>query len=286
VAPVRFALTLAYDGTDFHGWARQPEHPSVQQRLEEALFTILREETRVIVAGRTDAGVHARGQVVHLDVSDAALARLAVKVGTQPVPETLARRLNAVLKRSAQGAIRIHSAREVPTDFDARFSALWRAYTYTICDREESWDPLRRRDVLFLDSELDVASMRVEAASLLGLHDFLSYCKPRPESTTIRELLAADVVRGDDGPIRIHLRADAFCHHMVRTIVGALIKVGDGTQPPGWALTRLEERVRDAKTHMVPGHALVLEEVGYPSDAEAALRAAATRARRGEHEAD
>lgn len=283
---LRLALTLAYDGTDFHGWARQPGHPSVQQCLEEALFTITRETVRVVVAGRTDAGVHARGQVVHLDLRAAAQAKLTVKDGASRLEETVPRRLNAVLRRTAAGAIRIRSARIVPPGFDARFSALWRSYTYTVCDRSEDWDPLRRRDVLFLETPLNVDAMKAEALSLLGLHDFLSYCKPRPEATTIRDLQAADARRGADGLIRIHLRADAFCHHMVRTIVGSLIEVGSGRRQPGWARERLEARTRDASTRMVAGHALVLEEVGYPDDHESALRAASTRARRTDDEAD
>jgi tRNA pseudouridine38-40 synthase len=277
---VRLALTLAYDGTDYHGWARQPGQPSVQQTLEEALFTITRVQTPVVVAGRTDAGVHARGQVVHLDLGEAAQGKLSVKDGVSPLTETIVRRLNAVLKRTSAGAIRIRSARLVPDGFDARFSALWRSYTYTVHDDASAWDPLRRRDVLFVDTPLDVTLMKAEALSLLGLHDFLSYCKPRAEATTIRELQAADVRRGDDGLVRIHLRADAFCHHMVRTIVGALIAVGSGRQASGWARQRLDARVRDAATRMVAGHALVLEEVGYPADDEAALRAVSTRARR------
>lgn len=281
---LRVALTLAYDGSDFHGWARQPGQTSVQETLEDALFTILREPVRVVVAGRTDAGVHARGQVVHLDLSEAARARLSVRDAASSLPQTLVRRLNAVLRKRADGAVRARSARQVPEGFDARFSALWRRYTYTIADADRAWDPLRRRDVLQLQTELDVTAMRVEAVSLLGLHDFLSYCKPRPESTTIRELQAADVARGEDGLVRVMLRADAFCHHMVRTIVGALIAVGDGSREPGWAATRLEQRVRDARTHMVPGHALVLEEVGYPDDEHAQLRAEATRARRQDQE--
>ncbi|MGO1320491.1 MAG: tRNA pseudouridine(38-40) synthase TruA [Galactobacter sp.] len=285
MSSVRLALTLAYDGTDFHGWARQPGHPSVQQCLEEALFTITREQFSVVVAGRTDAGVHARGQVIHLDLSESAQEKLRVKDGASSLEKTLGRRLNAVLRRSAAGAIRIREVRRVPSGFDARFSALWRSYTYTVNDRRENWDPLRRRDVLFLETPLDVPAMKAEALSLLGLHDFLSYCKPRAEATTIRELQAADV-RRDGDLVTIHLRADAFCHHMVRTIVGALIGVGSGKQAPGWARQRLDARVRDASTRMVAGHALVLEEVGYPDDQEVALRAVSTRARRTDDATD
>jgi len=276
----RHLLTLAYDGTGFHGWARQPAHPSVQEALEDALATIVRTPVATVVAGRTDAGVHARGQAVHLDLDDAARSRLTGRDGTLPVDATLVRRLNAVLARTTDGAVLIHASRTVPDGFDARFSALWRSYTYTIADGTPRWDPLQRRSTLQLPDAVDVTAMQAEAHSLLGLHDFLSFCKPREEATTVRELQAASVHRSDDGLVRVHLRADAFCHHMVRTIVGALLGVGTGRKPEHWVGERLAARVRDADTRMVPGHALVLEEVGYPADTEAAFRAEATRARR------
>lgn len=277
----RFAVTLAYDGGPFHGWARQPGHPSVQQSLEEALETILRVPTRTVVAGRTDTGVHARGQLVHVDLGPGALQRLAGREGRLDAAPTLVRRLNAVLARSTDGAVLIHGAREVPAGFDARFSALWRAYTYTVADGPGRWDPLRRGDTLLHPRPLDVGAMSAEAEALLGLHDFLSFCKPREGSTTIRELQELRVERSaQDGMVRFHLRADAFCHHMVRTLVGTLIQVGEGRQDPGWSSRRLGAMVRDADTKMVPGHALVLEAVGYPVDEAVEERAQATRARR------
>jgi tRNA pseudouridine38-40 synthase len=273
-------LTLAYDGGPFKGWARQPGLPSVQEAVESALAVVTRQELRVVVAGRTDTGVHASGQVLHVDLDAAAVAKVGVRDGGEPVETTLVRRLNAVLARSTGRAVLIHGARRVPPGFDARFSALWRSYTYTIADSAERWDPLRRGDTLFHPRPLDVGAMRSELRLLLGLNDFLSFCKPREEATTVRELQAGDVVRGDDGLVRVHLRADAFCHHMVRTIVGALVAVGEGRQDPGWVGQRLAERTRDAKTVMVPGHALVLTGVGYPRDDAAGARADATRAKR------
>nr|WP_233555855.1 tRNA pseudouridine(38-40) synthase TruA [Galactobacter caseinivorans] len=280
-APTRFALTLAYDGGPFHGWARQSQLGSVQQSLEEALELILRMPTRTVVAGRTDTGVHARGQVVHLDITEQALSRLVTRDGGLDAEATLVRRLNSILNASTSGAVLVREARVVPPGFDARFSALWRSYTYTIADGMDRWDPLRRGDTLFHPRELDVEAMQQEAAALVGLHDFLSYCKPRQGATTIRELQELLVQRHEeDGLIRVHLRADAFCHHMVRSIVGALISVGEAKREPGWAHARLQERVRDAKTTMVAGHALVLEAVGYPEDHTAGERAQATRVRR------
>lgn len=283
-APSRFALTLAYDGGPFYGWARQSQLGSVQQSLEEALELVLRVPTRTVVAGRTDTGVHARGQVVHIDVSEQSLARLVTRDGELNAEATLARRLNSILHASTKGAVLVRAARAVPSGFDARFSALWRSYTYTIADGVDRWDPLRRGDTLFHPRELDAEAMSREAEALIGLHDFLSYCKPRQGSTTIRELQELRVERSqDDALIRVHLRADAFCHHMVRSVVGALIAVGEARREPGWAKARLQERVRDAKTTMVAGHALVLEAVGYPEDADAGERAAATRVRRVMH---
>lgn len=277
----RFALTLAYDGGPFHGWARQPRLGSVQQSLEEALELILRVPTRTVVAGRTDTGVHARGQVVHLDISGSSLGKLVTRDGGLDAEATLVRRLNSILNASTSGAVLVREARTVPAGFDARFSALWRSYTYTIADGVDRWDPLRRGDTLFHPRELDVAAMAAEATALIGLHDFLSYCKPREGSTTIRELQELRVDRDEtDGLVKVHLRADAFCHHMVRSIVGALIAVGEAKREPGWAQARLQERVRDAKTTMVAGHALVLEAVGYPDDHTAQERAEATRVRR------
>ncbi len=279
-SPQRFALTLAYDGGPFNGWARQPGLPSVQEAIESALAVVSRQELRVVVAGRTDTGVHASGQVLHVDLDEAAQAKVGVRDGAEPVEVTLVRRLNAVLARSTGRAVLVHSARPVPAGFDARFSALWRSYTYTIADSPARWDPLRRGDTLFHAHELDVDAMQAELDSLLGLHDFLSFCKPREEATTVRELQGGEVVRGADGLVRVHLRADAFCHHMVRTIVGALVAVGEGREDSGWVGRRLGERTRDAKTKMVAGHALVLTGVGYPEDESAGARAEATRAKR------
>lgn len=284
-APTRLALTLAYDGGPFSGWARQPGLPSVQEALEEALATITREHASVTVAGRTDAGVHARSQVVHVDLSPAAVAKSSVRDGAEDVTTSLVRRLNSVLRRATHGAVVVHSARRVPPGWDARFSAVDRSYSYWIADAPERWDPLRRGDTLLHPLALDVGVMQAEAAALIGLHDFLSFCKPRDGATTIRELQALTVGREPDGRIVVRLTADAFCHHMVRTIVGTLVQVGEGRRETGWAKERLDARVRDAATRMVPGHALVLEAVGYPADdAEAVARASLTRARRSAHE--
>lgn len=276
---VRVRLDLAYDGTDFRGWATQPGLTTVQGTLEDGLETILRRPVRTVVAGRTDAGVHAAHQVVHLDLSEGEWEGLVRgRAGLAP-GESLVRRLHGVLRRSSDALV-VRSAVRAPDGFDARFSALWRSYRYRISDRPETRDPLRRRDTYWHREPLDEARMQAEAASVVGLHDFLSYCKPRPEGTTIRELQSFTVERGADGVLECRLRADAFCHHMVRALVAAAVAVGEGRHAPGWTAERLDARVRDSLSRLAPPHALVLDHVEYPDDGSLAARAEGTRARR------
>lgn len=278
-ALVRVRLDLAYDGTDFRGWAAQPGQPTVQGTLEAGLETILRRPVRTVVAGRTDAGVHAAHQVVHLDLTAAEWEGLSRgRPGLSP-EESLLRRLHGVLRRASEAVV-IRSAARAPEGFDARFSALWRSYRYRISDRPQTRDPLRRRDTYWHRGPLDVAVMQAEAASVVGLHDYLSFCKPRPEGTTIRELQSFTVERGRDGVIECRLQADAFCHHMVRALVAAVVAVGEGKRQPGWTARRLQEQVRDSLSLLAPPHALVLDHVEYPDDAALASRAEGTRARR------
>lgn len=282
---VRVRLDLAYDGTDFRGWAAQPGLSTVQGILEDGLETILRRPVRTVVAGRTDAGVHAAHQVVHLDLTEAEWDGLVRgRAGLEP-GESLVRRLHGVLRR-ASDALVVRSAVRAPDGFDARFSALWRSYRYRISDRPETRDPLRRRDTYWHREPLDEARMQAEARSVVGLHDFLSYCKPRPEGTTIRELQSFTVERGADGVLECRLRADAFCHHMVRALVAAAVAVGEGRQEPGWMAERLDAQVRDSLSRLAPPHALVLDHVEYPDDGSLASRAEGTRARRVAAETD
>ena len=282
---VRVRLDLAYDGTDFRGWAAQPGLTTVQGTLEEGLETILRRPVRTVVAGRTDAGVHAAHQVVHLDLSEAEWAGLSRgRVGLEP-GESLVRRLHGVLRR-ASDALVVRTAVRAPEGFDARFSALWRSYRYRISDHPGTRDPLRRRDTYWHRERLDEARMQAEASSVVGLHDFLSYCRPRPEGTTIRELQAFTVERGPDGVIECRLRADAFCHHMVRALVAGAVAVGEGRQEPGWMAQRLQAQARDSLSRLAPPHALVLDHVEYPDDGSLASRAEGTRARRTPSDVD
>ncbi|GAA1146530.1 tRNA pseudouridine(38-40) synthase TruA [Nesterenkonia lutea] len=276
--PVRIRLDLAYDGSEFHGWAAQPGLSTVEGTLREGLATLFRREVSLIVAGRTDAGVHARGQVVHLDLTAAEWSVLARGRGITP-GEALVRRLTGVLNRQA-GAVVVFAARQVSADFDARFSALSRTYRYRIADAPALQDPLRRADTAWHRTQLDAQAMRLEAASVSGLRDFGSFCRPRERSTTIRELQTFSIERDDDGIITARITADAFCHHMVRALIGACLDVGEARRDPGWLLSRLATPSWDQSVRLAPPAGLVLESVQYPSDEQLGLRAEATRARR------
>jgi tRNA pseudouridine38-40 synthase len=270
---VRLRLDLAYDGTDFHGWATQPGLRTVQGTVEAALAQVLRlPAVSVTCAGRTDTGVHARGQVVHLDVEQEALVASTGR-STQPPVEALLRRLNGILP----GDVRVHRAVEAPAGFDARFSAVWRRYAYRIADAPELVDPLVRRSVLAWPRPLDLDVMNQAAASLAGEHDFAAYCKKREGATTIRTLHELAWRRDEHGLAVATVRADAFCHHMVRSLVGALVAVGEHRREPSWAYDVLLAGLRDPGVTVVHAHGLTLEEVAYPPDAELAAQAQAAR---------
>ncbi|KIA71995.1 tRNA pseudouridine synthase A [Arthrobacter sp. MWB30] len=279
---MRVRLDLSYDGGPFSGWALQPGLRTVQGSLEEALALLLQRPVRVTVAGRTDAGVHARGQVVHLDVTEAEWLSLPRGHELDPAVALL-RRLRGALSRilgDLTGAVEVHDAGLAPEGFDARFSALWRRYSYRIADGPGRWDPVLRGITLWHKAPLDVALMNQGSRSLLGLQDFRSYCRPREGATTIRELQKFSFDRGSDGVIVATVQADAFCHNMVRSLVGSALRVGEGLETPEWLHSRLLERRRDAKSVLAAPHPLVLEEVAYPSDSELLARAELTRARR------
>ena len=273
---MRIRMDLAYDGTDFHGWAGQPGLRTVQGTLEAALATLLRlPEVSVVCAGRTDAGVHARGQVTHLDVEDGVLATAAGRTDL-PMPEALLPRLNGILPAD----VRVRRVVAAPDGFDARFSALWRRYGYRIADRAETVDPLARRHVLTWPRPLDLAAMEKASEALLGEHDFAAFCKQRVGATTIRTLLELSWKRDEAGLVVATVRADAFCHSMVRSLVGCLVAVGEGRREPTWAGEVLQAGTRDPAVSVAHAHGLTLEEVAYPDDAELSARAAATRRRR------
>jgi len=263
---VRLRIDLGYDGTLFHGWARQSGLRTVQEDVETALARVLRTSgpPSLTVAGRTDAGVHARGQVAHLDVPEQIWA---VAAGAA------LRRLNGALAPD----VRVHAIGQVPADFDARFSALWRRYSYRVCDGQERADPLRRHDTLWHRWPLDADLMNEAAVSCLGEHDFAAFCRRRAGATTVREVRRLDWQRDETGVITATVVADAFCHNMVRSLAGALLAVGDGRKPVRWLADVLAARVRDPAVVVAPPHPLCLEQVGYPADADLAARALATR---------
>ncbi|MGD9955331.1 MAG: tRNA pseudouridine(38-40) synthase TruA [Candidatus Nanopelagicales bacterium] len=275
-SPVRLRLGIAYDGTGFAGWARQPGLRTVQGTLEQALTTVLRTEepVRLAVAGRTDAGVHARGQVAHADVPAESWDALAARG-----EDVVVRRLAGVLPDD----VRVHEAVVAPEGFDARWSALSRTYAYRVSDRPGGADPLLRSHVLHhtgpRSTPLDLGAMNAAAAGLLGEHDFASFCKRREGSSTVRTLLELHWVRETDtGLVVMHVRADAFCHSMVRALVGVLLPVGDGRRPVEWPAEVLARVRREPDAEVAPPTGLSLEHVEYPPDAE--LAAQAERAKR------
>ncbi|GAA1759144.1 tRNA pseudouridine(38-40) synthase TruA [Streptomonospora arabica] len=267
-AEVRLRLDIAYDGTGFSGWAEQPDRRTVQGELQAALSRVLRlepEHARLTVAGRTDAGVHARGQVAHLDVPHALWAAEG--------PERLLRRLAGVLPPD----VRVSGVSAAPEGFDARFSPLYRRYVYRVSDAPGGVDPLRRREVLWNRRPLDVDAMNRAAEGLVGEHDFAAYCRRREGATTVRELLRLEWRREDRHLCAATVQADAFCHNMVRALVGAMLAVGEGRRGEDWPAGVLGAGVRDSAVHVVAPHGLTLEEVAYPAPGEMAARAAATR---------
>jgi len=272
---VRLRIDLAYDGAGFHGWARQDGLRTVQGEVEGALDTVLRTAgSSLTVAGRTDTGVHARGQVAHLDLDPADLATAAGRSEATP-EEALLRRLNGVL----DGDVRIRRVSVAPEGFDARFSAVWRRYCYRIADDPATVDPLTRGHVLAWPRPLDVESMNLAAADLLGRQDFASFCKKREGATTVRTLLDFSWTRAD-GVAEATVRADAFCHNMVRSLIGCMIAIGEGRREPQWAADLLARNERDPAVAVAHAHGLTLEEVGYPLDDELAAQSERARAKR------
>jgi tRNA pseudouridine38-40 synthase len=264
---VRLRLEISYDGTALHGWARQPALRTVQGDLEQALTTVLRTPVELTVAGRTDAGVHATGQVAHCDVP---------RELWRDQEHRLVRRLRGVLPPD----IAVPAVTEAHPDFDARFSALARHYVYRLTDAPSGPPPVHRVDTVGWPRPVDADVMGRAAALLLGENDFAAFCRRREGATTIRTLLALDVAR-DGELISVSASADAFCHSMVRSLVGALLAVGEGRRPPEWPVTLLSRTERASDVPVAPPGGLTLVRVDYPADEDLAARAVLTRARRG-----
>ncbi len=267
----RLRLDIAYDGTQFSGWATQPDKRTMQDMVEEAIARIVRHDIDSVVAGRTDAGVHATGQVVHVDVADAAFERdLTYK--------DLRYKLNRILDED----IRITNISDAPSGFHARFSALRRYYTYKILDDNQVITPAQRFDVAPWYRHLDHNVMNEAASHLLGTHDFAAFCKFKQGGTTVRSLEKYEWVRTEDGLLIADVVADAFCYSMVRNLVGAIVCVADGRKPTSWIAQLLANKERVSDSLVFPARGLTLYRVDYPSDDQLLERAKVTVARRGD----
>lgn len=274
----RLRLDIAYDGTDFAGWAAQAGRRTVAGVLEDALSTVFRTPLRLYGAGRTDSGVHADGQVAHVDVPTAALSFAYPRHPRPDQPEFLP--LLRRLARFLPTDVRVRRITRAPAGFDARFAALRRHYRYRLTTAAHGADPLQARYITAWPRELDVAAMTAAAQPLLGLHDFAAFCRHRPGATTIRELQRLDWHRDGD-LVSADVSADAFCWSMVRSLVGALLAVGEGRRTAQWCAELLTESKRSSAFAAAPAHGLTLVGVDYPPDDELIARTAVTRELRG-----
>lgn len=266
----RLRLDIAYDGTHFFGWATQPGHRTLQDLIEEAISRISQTNIDSIVAGRTDAGVHATGQVIHVDVPDAMFDRDLTYLD-------LRYKLNRILDED----VRIMNVSDAPEGFHARFSALRRYYSYKILDNNDVIAPLSRHDVASWYRPLDAARMNEASKLLLGHHDFAAFCKFKVGGTTIRTLEKYEWHRSDEGLLVADVVADAFCYSMVRNLVGAVVCVADGRQSPAWIAQLLANKERVSDSLVFPARGLTLYQVDYPSNDQLLERAKITVAKRG-----
>jgi tRNA pseudouridine38-40 synthase len=267
----RLRIDIAYDGTAFFGWATQPDKRTIQDLVEEAIACISRSDVESVVAGRTDAGVHATGQVIHVDL-----------------PETVFtdgltyRDLRYKLNRILDEDVRIMEISDAPEGFHARFSALRRIYTYKILDNNEVIAPLSRYDVAPWYRLLDVDLMNKASALVLGHHDFAAFCKFKEGGTTIRTLEKYQWHRDSEGLLIAEVVADAFCYSMVRNLVGAVVCVADGRKDPSWMAELLANKERVSDSLVFPARGLSLTRVEYPSNDELLDRARVTIGKRGQ----
>jgi len=278
---VRLRLDIAYDGTEFAGWADQAGQRTVAGVLDEALTTVFRTQVRLHAAGRTDAGVHATGQVAHTDVPVDALANAYPRslprkreVPPRPEPEflPLLRRLGRFLPVD----VRVLRISRAPAGFDARFSALRRHYSYRLSTAPYGVEPQQARYITAWPRALDVEAMTVASRDLLGLNDFAAFCRHREGATTIRDLQRFDWSREGD-LITARVTADAFCWSMVRSLVGALLAVGEHRRPASWCRELLTATDRSSDFAAAPAHGLTLIGVDYPPDDQLAARNLITR---------
>ncbi|KAA1249074.1 tRNA pseudouridine(38-40) synthase TruA [Mycobacterium simiae] len=271
---VRLRLDIAYDGTDFAGWATQQGQRTVAGVLDAALTTVIQAPVRLRAAGRTDAGVHATGQVAHADVPVDALPNLYSRSARPGDPEfrPLVRRLGRFLPHD----VRVLDIARAPKEFDARFSALRRHYAYRLSTAPYGVEPQHARYVTAWPRDLDVAAMAAASRELLGLHDFAAFCRHREGATTIRDLQRLDWSR-EGHLISAHVTADAFCWSMVRSLVGALLAVGEHRRTAQWCSELLTATSRSSDFAAAPAHGLTLIRVDYPPEDQLASRVLITR---------
>ncbi len=271
---VRLRLDIAYDGTEFAGWATQSGQRTVAGVLEESLSTVFRSSLRLRAAGRTDTGVHATGQVAHVDVPVDALPHIYPRTlrPNQPEFQPLVRRLGRLLPAD----VRVRRIIRAPAGFDARFSALRRHYAYRISTADYGVDPDQARFITSWPRLLDVDAMASASRKLLGLNDFAAFCRHREGATTIRDLQRFDWERDGD-LITAHVTADAFCWSMVRSLVGALVAVGEHRRTAEWCAELLTDTQRSSDYAAAPARGLTLVRVDYPPDSELQARTLITR---------
>ena len=265
----RLRIDLAYDGSNFFGWARQPDRRTIQGLIEEVLSRILKCDVDTVVAGRTDAGVHASAQVAHFDVP-ATLFESGLEY------KDLIYKLNRILEED----VRVLNISEAPAGFNARFSALRRFYIYKIQDGNRPIPPLARLDIESWYRELDLDLLNQAATSLIGTHDFAAFCKFKAGGTTIRTLEKFTWLRNSEGVLEADVVADAFCYSMVRNLVGAVVSVADGRRDLPWLANVLAKKMRVSDSMVFPSRGLTLYRVEYPADSELLERAKITIAKR------
>ena len=267
----RLRIDIAYDGTAFFGWAAQPDRRTIQDLVEEAIARISRGDVESVVAGRTDAGVHATGQVIHVDLPDAVFADGLTYVD-------LRYKLNRILDED----VRIMEISDAPEGFHARVSALRRIYTYKILDNNDVIPPLSRYDVAPWYRPLDADLMNKASQLVLGHHDFAAFCKFKEGGTTIRTLEKYQWHRDETGLLVAEVVADAFCYSMVRNLVGAVVCVADGRKDPSWMAELLANKERVSDSLVFPARGLSLTRVEYPTNDQLIERAKVTIGKRGD----
>ena len=267
----RLRIDIAYDGTAFFGWATQPDRRTIQDLVEEAIARISRGDVESVVAGRTDAGVHATGQVIHVDLPDAVFADGLTYID-------LRYKLNRILDED----VRIMEISDAPVGFHARFSALRRIYTYKILDNNDVIPPLSRYDVAPWYRPLDADLMNKASELVLGHHDFAAFCKFKEGGTTIRTLEKYKWHRDETGLLVAEVVADAFCYSMVRNLVGAVVCVADGRKDPSWMAELLANKERVSDSLVFPARGLSLTRVEYPTNDQLIERAKVTIGKRGD----